>query len=203
MAAVAETPNLDFLSDDAIDEAFTAIATARIARKTCPACKKELPLVPAAFRVEPASPDGYSKKCVICDIEEQQNLIDTCIAEANQSVEIGLQRRAIQMASRADDDGGTPHIKVIYQRLMEVFGGATGFAGATAATFLAAPRGSQQRVKILAETNKVGAKVTELGSADLNVETMTEDELKAQKAKIEERLRKQIETTATQVQRAG
>jgi hypothetical protein len=197
-AAVADS--IDFLSDDAIGEAFAEIAAHRLAKKTCPDCKKELPLVPAAFRPDPASPDGYSQRCVICDIEDQRRVMDACVAEANLTVNAGLQGRAIRMAARASDaSNGVPHMKVLLQRYLEAFGGPEGIAAAKVATYLAAKDGSMQRVKILDGVDRMSVKVAEAGGADMNVEGMTDDELKRVKAAIEDRLKRQIDVAAERV----
>lgn len=199
MSATA-TASVDFLNDEAIDAAFDQLSAHRLSVKECPGCKKTLPLVPAAFRPEPASPDGFSEKCAVCDIEEQRRLIETCIAEANLSVNHGLHERSISMIGRASgDDAGVPHLKTLYQRQVEVFGGPEGLASAKAATYMAAKEGSIQRVKILEGIDKLAVKVTETGNADQNYSAMSQEDLARAKREIEERLIKQIDTTAQRV----
>lgn len=203
VAAVAE--NLE-LTDEAINAAFETLAAHRLHQRECPSCKKTLPLVPAAFRPDPSSVDGFSKLCVVCDMEEQRTLMASCIAEANLQLNITLHRRACGMASRASDqDHGVPHLKSLYQRTIEAFGGPEGLAAARVATFLAAPEGSMHRIKIIDGIDRMGIKVTEHGQADIDVEKMSEEELVANRKRIEEKLQQQLasknqlETTAERV----
>lgn len=207
MVAAAE-PHLE-LTDDAINAALEALAAHRMRQKQCPGCEKILPMVPAAFRPDPGSEDGFSRLCVMCDIQEQQTLVKACIAEANLSLNVSLHRRAVVMAGRASDqDCGVPHLKSLYQRTIEAFGGPEGLAAARVATFLAAPEGSMGRIKMLHGIDRMAIKVTEAGNADLNVESMTGEELAVAKKRIEDQLRRQlieqnrVEATAVAVAKA-
>ena len=70
-----------------------------------------------------------------------------------------------------------PHLTELYQRIMEAFDGAGGFAQHFMAQYLMAKPGSSIRTKLLMATIAMGKEVSAMGGAQLPVEAMQDEEL--------------------------
>ena len=156
----------------------------------CPGCKRTLPFVPSVFPVDHSSPTGHSETCQSCRIKEQQELIDACVAEANLVVDLEIHKRIGDLSRRtSSEDQGVPHVKTLFQRLSEAFGGPEGLAAAHAATYAAAKPGSAQRVGVLKLADSMAIEVTRSGGADVDLAQMTPDELRELRSQVEKRVK--------------
>ena len=126
------------------------------------------------FHKDAAKPDGYRDVCKACRMELAKEKQDDKL-----KVELEKMERESVETLKGLSGGGSfdPHINEVFESIMRPFGGVNGWAKHLFATYLAAPAGSQKRIKIHEMMMNLAAKVTKLGLAERQLDMMEERDL--------------------------
>ncbi len=158
----------------------------------CQACGDDLPLNANYFDRDRGNTNGFKHICKECRAKKRDD------AEEEE-----IQRKVKQFDSNAmkalekileGEGSAVPHVAELLQRMMQVFGGASGFARHTMNQFLSAAPGSSQRTKMLQIIAAMTTKVSELGAAKVPRELLSDEDL--EKA-IEERTKRMLRIADT------
>lgn len=137
-------------------------------------CGQDLPATSDYFDRDGDKPDGLKNVCKACRAlthsRNEMKRIDDRIKKLDEG-----SMNLLEALTRTGSE--IPHISELYQRLMEVFEGAGGFAAHFMAQYLMAKPGSAVRQKMLETVIRLGTKVTEAGSAQLPVDAMRDEDL--------------------------
>lgn len=137
-------------------------------------CGEELPATSDYFDRDATKDDGLRQVCKACRAQERQlesfKAIDARVRKLDaHSLDV------LDTLARAGAE--IPHIAEIYQRVMEAFEGAGGFAAHLMGQYLMAKPGSSARTKILEMMVRLAVKVSETGAAQLPVDLMADEDL--------------------------
>lgn len=155
------------------------------AMQECLECKESLPVNANYFDRDRGNVNGFKHICKECRAEKRDRDEESEVAKRIKQ----FDHKALLALEKIIEGQGSavPHIAEILQRMMEVFGGASGYARHTMNQFLACPPGTAQRTKVLQIISAMTTKVSELGAAKVPRELMTDEELERC---IEERIKR-------------
>ena len=147
--------------------------------KTCTHCAKTLPVTTAHFR--PYQRDGKSGWSSVC------NPCAKAVAKASAKKEAKKREASLRKIEEAGVDlytqsvqsGGSniPHSAEVIERVMQYFGGVSGFASIMVKQYWDSPPGGSARNRILETLCRLVSKNVELGGAKKPLTLWTEDEL--------------------------
>jgi hypothetical protein len=176
------------------DDALTPAGIEDAPWQTCDKCQSELPVTAYYFDRDAQEPSGFRKTCKVCRKNKEKRVKDLEISAAVEQ----FDKMALNMLAKASSVRGganIPHVAECFEQLMYLAGGASGFAQHVWYTFLSAPPGSQQRVKILTLMKDFAVKTTDSGAAKKPLDMMTEEELKIELDRREARILKVAQGT--------
>ena len=152
----------------------------------CDKCQSELPVTAYYFDRDQQEPSGFRKTCKVCRKNKEKRVNDLEIAAAVEQ----FDKLALRTLEKAIIGGGAniPHVAEVFEQIMQLAGGASGYARTLWLTFLSSPPGSNQRVKLLSLMKDFGVKTTETGAAKKPLDMMTEEELKIELDRREARI---------------
>jgi len=156
--------------------------------RTCSLCNIELPLTASYFDRKRDAPDGFRSECKQCRKEKREKgnrddgqLIDPNDDDASAKAMRRLKRSLMNAPA---NESRLPHQAEIYERLMDLAGGASGFAELYMASVLAAPVGSINRQKGLDAILRLGIKVSEDGQANQRIEDMSQEDIERELGRL-------------------
>lgn len=137
-------------------------------------CRAELPASAMHFDRDRSQPDGFKSVCKMCRAEQAQENENREIAERVDK----LDSQSAKLLEMVTQPGAkVPHLNELFERVMEVYGGAAGFAKHYLANYLMAPPGSAVRQKHLDAVIRMGVQVTTSGGARKPLDIMSDEEL--------------------------
>lgn len=137
-------------------------------------CGMELPKTASYFDRDNQTTDGFKKICKQCRSEQRRKKEDVDVAEAVKKID---RASLILLEKSARSGSDVPHMAELYQRLMEVFNGPSGFSQHFMAQYLAAEAGGSTRQKMLDAMIRMSQKVSESGAAQKSLEDLTDEDL--------------------------
>lgn len=142
--------------------------------RPCVECGRDYPLSKEYYNRDNNSPDGFRAVCKLCRAGVAKEAMDAKLAEKIKQ----LDDQSLEALDRVADKGSdTPHIAEAYNCIMDLFGGAPGYAERLKAQYLAAPPGSFLRTRMLELIYKMSKEVTTTGMATVTHEMLTTEEL--------------------------
>ena len=142
--------------------------------KECSSCYVLYPATNEYFHTDNDKEDGLKTECKQCRKEKKKQLENQDIDARIQKLEAEGIKLLDVLASRGSS---IPHMAETFQRLIDVFGGAGGFAQHYLANYLSTPAGSSTRQKMLDTILRLNIKVSESGAAQKSLEEITDEEL--------------------------
>jgi len=143
--------------------------------KTCTGeCGHDLPATSDYFDRDESKDDGLRTVCKACRSLEGERREQKQMDDRIKKLDEGALHLLDSLARSGSE---IPHVAEVYQRLMEVFDGAGGYAAHFMAQYLMATPGSSTRTKMLELIMRIGFKVSEMGNAQLPVEMMHDEDL--------------------------
>lgn len=137
-------------------------------------CGLRLPTSADYFDVDRHREDGLKTICKQCRANARKVDHDAEIIERVKSLDKG----AIRLIDALTKVGASiPHMTELYQRLMDAFDGAGGFASHFMGQYLMAAPGSNTRTKMLETVLRLGIRVSEDGGAAKPINLMEDEEL--------------------------
>lgn len=151
--------------------------------KTCTDCGNTLPQTTDNFR---RKQDGtWDARCLICRAKVNRGKKKKRKEADMRAIEDGAVNTFLQSATRGGDN--IPHSSELLERLMEYFGGSSGFAAMMVKQYFDSPPGGSHRTKLLEGVVRLVTKNTELGGAKKPLAQWTDEEIEAE---LDSRLQK-------------
>lgn len=142
--------------------------------RPCVECGRDFPLSKQYYDRDNNSPDGFRPVCKLCRAGVMKEAMDAKLAQKIKQ----LDDQSLEALNRVADKGSdTPHIAEVYNSIMDLFGGAPGYAERLKAQYLAAPPGSFLRTRMLELIYKMSKEVTVTGMATVTHDMLTNEEL--------------------------
>lgn len=154
--------------------------------KTCYRCGEDLPATTQYFDQDSNKSDGLRATCKQCRAETQEQRQASKRDERLQMMDEAAFN-LLQEVARGGSD--VPHVAEMYQRIMDVFDGAGGFAAHFMAQYLESKPGSTTRTKMLEMVMRLGFNVSESGAAQVPLELMSDTDLQN---KLDEQSRRML-----------
>lgn len=153
--------------------------------KTCTQCGQDLPATDQYFDQDATKDDGLRTVCkqCRCAVREENEL-----RKRDQRLQMVDDAAYNLLNNVARGGSDVPHVAEVYQRLMDVFDGAGGYATHFMAQYLEAKPGSTTRTKMLELLMRLGMKVSESGAAKIPVEMMNNVDLQNEVAEQARRI---------------
>lgn len=151
----------------------------------CNKCQGEFPITAYYFDRDQQEPTGYRKTCKVCRKGEGKRLGDLELAETVSRVDkmaLRLLEKAIGEIGRGSN---IPHVGEVFEEMMQIMGGAKGYATRVALAIMSAPAGSNQQMKGLSIVKDFAIKATDTGAAKKPVDLLTDEELELELKKRE------------------
>lgn len=145
-----------------------------IQSRPCVECGRDFALSKQYYDRDSNSPDGFRAACKLCRAGEMKGAMDAKLAEKIKDLDEQSLRALDRIADKGSD---TPHIAEVYNAIMDLFGGAPGYAERLKAQYLAAPPGSFLRTRMLELIYKMSKEVTTTGMATVTHDMLTNEEL--------------------------
>ena len=143
--------------------------------KTCSgSCGLDLPATVDYFDRDESKPDGMRQICKSCRAETRMVSERKQVDERIRKIDDASLKLLDQIAKSGSN---VPHCAELYQRIVEVFEGAGGFAMHFMAQYLSCRPGSAQRTKMLETVLRLSMKVSDSGAAQVPVELMNDEDL--------------------------
>ena len=141
--------------------------------RTCKDCGKNLPPTTAHFRKRK---DGtLDIRCLICRRQKMRGKRKTEDARSLRDIEVGAV--ASFMTSATTGGESIPHSCEVLERLMEYFGGVSGFTSLLVKQYFDSLPGGATRTKMLDSVLRLVVKNTDQGGAKKPLGQWTDDEL--------------------------
>lgn len=151
--------------------------------KTCTDCGQMFPVSKDHFRLKK---DGsWDARCLICRAKVNRGRKVRRKAADMKRIEDGALNAFAAAASRGGEN--IPHSSELLERLMEYFGGSSGFAAMMVKQYFDSPPGGSHRTKMLENIVRLVTKNTELGGAKKPLMQWTDEEIEAE---LDARLRR-------------
>jgi hypothetical protein len=144
--------------------------------KTCTDCGEDFPVNRDHFRVKK---DGsFDARCVVCRAKVNRGKKRKQKATDMKAIEEGALNAFTKAAGRGGEN--IPHSSELLERLMEYFGGSSGFAAMMVKQYFDAPPGGSHRTKLLEGIVRLVTKNTELGGAKKPLTQWSDEELEGE-----------------------
>jgi len=143
--------------------------------KRCRHCKVDYPATTQYFGEDASKEDGFATICKVCRQDEEDERQKRRRDHRLQMIDDASFKLLENMARGGSD---VPHMAEIYQRLMDVYEGAGGYAAHFMAQYLESKPGGTTRTKMLEMIMRIGMKVSEAGNAQIPLELMSDEDLK-------------------------
>lgn len=144
--------------------------------KTCTDCGKNLPATTANFRKRK---DGtLDIRCLICRREKLRGKRKKENARSLRDIEVGAVANFMTAATTGGES--IPHSCEVLERLMEYFGGVSGFTSLLVKQYFDSPPGGATRTKMLDSMLRLVVKNTDQGGAKKPLGQWTDDELESE-----------------------
>jgi len=140
----------------------------------CHVCGEQLPANTQYFDVDNSRDDGLRLQCKACRAKREDDEERKTIAAKLDALDSNSVRLLTELAMDGSD---VPHIAEVFQKLLDVFGGISGFAQHFMANYLMSKPGSQMRQRMLQSIITLGIKVTESGGAELPLELLNDADI--------------------------
>jgi hypothetical protein len=155
----------------------------------CNGCKQTFSWTPEFFNRDSTKRGGLNRKCKTCSSARGK------LPEHAVKVLARLDEQAIQALDALLDagvrghDGSVSHVADLWESLLSIVGGPTGFAQLWMGNYIAAKPGGQIRAKHIELAFRLAIKSTESGAASRPLSDLTDDELNDRKSKKEDVIR--------------
>lgn len=147
-----------------------------MADKTCTDCGQQFPHTRDHFRVKK---DGtWDSRCLACRAKVNRGKKRKQKAADMKAIEDGALSAFTKAAGRGGEN--IPHSSELLERLMEYFGGSSGFAAMMVKQYFDAPPGGSHRTKLLEGIVRLVTKNTELGGAKKPLTQWSDEELESE-----------------------
>lgn len=144
--------------------------------KSCIDCGQFFPEPKDHFRKRP---DGsVDTRCTICRKRFNRGKTKKRRVSDMKAIEDGAVSTFLGAATRGGDN--IPHSSELLERLMEYFGGSSGFAAMMVKQYFDAPPGGSHRTKMLEGIMRLVTKNTELGGAKKPLAQWTDEEIESE-----------------------
>ena len=144
--------------------------------KTCKDCGKTLPATTSNFRKRK---DGsLDIRCLICRRERLRGKRKKEDARSLRDIEVGAVANFMTAATTGGES--IPHSCEVLERLMEYFGGVSGFTSLLVKQYFDSPPGGATRTKMLDSMLRLVVKNTDQGGAKKPLGQWTDDELESE-----------------------
>jgi hypothetical protein len=151
--------------------------------KTCTDCGQIAPDTEANFR---RRRDGtMDARCLVCRAKVNRGKKKKQKASDMKAIEDGAVSTFLSSATRGGEN--IPHSSELLERLMDYFGGSSGFAAMMVKQYFDAPPGGSHRTKLLEGIVRLVTKNTELGGAKKPLAQWTDEEIESE---LDARLRR-------------
>jgi hypothetical protein len=151
--------------------------------RTCTDCGQVSPETQDHFRKRK---DGqWDVRCLVCRAKANRGKKKKQQASDMKAIEDGAVSTFLGSASRGGEN--IPHSSELLERLMDYFGGSSGFAAMMVKQYFDSPPGGSHRTKMLEGIMRLVTKNTELGGAKKPLNQWSDDEIEAE---LDARLRR-------------
>ena len=151
--------------------------------KICIDCGQTFPLTRDHFRVRK---DGeWDSRCLMCRAKVNRGKKKKQKQGDMKAIEDGALNTFLKAATRGGEN--IPHSSELLERLMDYFGGSSGFAAMMVKQYFDAPPGGSHRTKLLEGVVRLVTKNTELGGAKKPLMQWTDEEIESE---LDQRLRR-------------
>jgi hypothetical protein len=151
--------------------------------KLCNDCGESFPINADHFRKKK---DGsWDTRCVICRAKVNRGKKAKQKTGDMKAIEQGAMGAFLKAAQRGGEN--IPHSSELLERLMDYFGGSSGFAALMVKQYFDSPPGGAHRTKLLEGVVRLVTKNTELGGAKKPLMQWTDEEIEAE---LDQRLRR-------------
>jgi len=154
-----------------------------MSEKLCNDCGGNFPLSPDHWRRKKTG--EWDTKCVICRARANRGKKVKQKTKDMKAIEQGAMNTFLKAAQRGGEN--IPHSSELLERLMDYFGGSSGFAAMMVKQYFDAPAGGAHRTKLLEGVVRLVTKNTELGGAKKPLMQWTDEEIEAE---LDQRLRR-------------
>lgn len=158
------------------------------ATRICKVCFDEKPTTREFYGYNRKAPDKCMKVCKECEERDRKRLEDTALAARVEIVDDAAMK-VIKSVAKSKNPARIPHIADIFERIMNICGGAEGYAQKLMDDYEAAEEGSIQRTQLHKLITTYAMKTTEVGAAEKPIDALEDDEIES---KIEELTNKQL-----------
>jgi hypothetical protein len=153
------------------------------ADKVCNDCGETYPLTADHWRKKKSG--EWDTRCVICRAKVNRGKKTKQKQQDMKAIEQGAMNTFLKAAQRGGEN--IPHSSELLERLMDYFGGSSGFAAMMVKQYFDAPPGGSHRTKLLEGIVRLVTKNTELGGAKKPLMQWTDEEIEAE---LDQRLRR-------------
>ena len=144
--------------------------------RTCTDCGTEAPETTAHYRRKKNG--DWDTRCLVCRAKVNRGKKVKQKERDTKAIEASALRQFTQAAQRG---GATiPHSSELLERLMEYFGGTSGFAAMMVKQYFDSPPGGAHRTKLLEGIVRLVTKNTELGGAKKPLTQWSDEELESE-----------------------
>ena len=143
----------------------------------CTGCNEWLPKSPEYFDRDAAREGGLRPVCKQCRVKQREV---RRMQELQEQIK-ELDEHSLSILDKITRTGSdVPHVAEVFQRLMEAYDGAGGFAQHFMAQYLTAKPGSTVRTKMLDLVLRLAQKTSESGAARIPIELLEDEDLQVQ-----------------------
>lgn len=154
-----------------------------MSEKVCTDCGGSFPLSKDHWRKKKSG--EWDSRCLICRAKVNRGKRAKEKERDIKDIERGAMRTFLKSASRGGEN--IPHSSELLERLMEYFGGSSGFAAMMVKQYFDSPPGGAHRTKLLEGIVRLVTKNTELGGAKKPLAQWTDEEIESE---LDQRLRR-------------
>lgn len=154
-----------------------------MSEKVCTDCGGTFPLSPDHWRKKKSG--EWDVRCVICRAKANRGKKVKQKTQDMKAIEQGAMSTFLKAAKRGGEN--IPHSSDLLERLMDYFGGSSGFAAMMVKQYFDAPPGGAHRTKLLEGIVRLVTKNTELGGAKKPLAQWTDEEIESE---LDQRLRR-------------
>lgn len=145
-------------------------------QKPCSTCGKYLPYNADNFKRYKTG--KLDVRCLLCRRDKLRGKAKLAVVRSMADIETGAVNSFLAAATSGGEN--IPHSSELLERLMEYFGGTSGFTALVVKQFFDAPPGSSGRSKMIEAVVRLVTKNTELGGAKKPMGQWSDEELEAE-----------------------
>jgi hypothetical protein len=146
------------------------------ADKLCGDCGQTFPLSKDHFAVRKSG--EFDGRCLACRARRNRGKKLKSKQQDMKAIETGAANAFVKAATRGGEN--IPHSSELLERVMEYFGGSSGFAAMLVKQYFDAPPGGSHRTKLLEGIVRLVTKNTELGGSKKPMTQWSDEELEAE-----------------------